>query len=559
MRHLSWLLSAFPLWAGCLVQGGPPSDGARPTCQSDEQCEGAQVCFVDGCGDPGSNLAVEIIPNARSGYHAQDFLIPELKGVQNFELYPGATLTGAIVQTSSVGSGADAGTPSPYTRPVSVRALGESALIPGLVRRFETLVTTEEARYVLPVATGFYTVVLTPADLTLPPQFQPPAPGERLRVYPGEAQEAGFTLPALSSLTAVSGVLVQVSGQLLQVPMEVQALARDTLEPLSQPAPVAPDLGTFKLWVPPAAAAQGYLIRATPRLSIGAQVPSKLFEVRAEGEGTMAELEMGAFGEPVTVSGQVVSHEGTPLAGATVYTRGVVEGGGIFRSQQVSTDTAGRFQLQALPSKSGVPSDLWVVPPPRSPSGVLRTQVNITPLMAPLESLSAPPKVQVLGEVRLPEGAGHPALDVQVLAEPLRALEGHALPAAGASATTNGAGQFRLPLEPGHYRLDILPGGSLPRVSRFITVPSELQSAPEGPQSLVLDPLRLSLGRSVVGTVRTPTRSGGSSEVAPNASLRFYRLVRVDERDSHVLLAETAADAAGNYSVVLPTRTPESP
>ena len=55
-------------------------------CASDSECAANQVCFPDGCGDLAQGLRVEIIPNAREGLYAQDFVVGTLATKQDFTL-----------------------------------------------------------------------------------------------------------------------------------------------------------------------------------------------------------------------------------------------------------------------------------------------------------------------------------------------------------------------------------------------------------------------------------------------------------------------------------------
>ncbi|MCI0669347.1 MAG: hypothetical protein L0Y64_02680, partial [Myxococcaceae bacterium] len=95
-------------------------------CASDAECGAGLLCFPDGCGDPGTGLAVEVIPDAKAGQHAQDFSLPELSPVQDFELASGALIAGDVTQRSATGALV------PYSQQLSVRVVGESLVIPGL-------------------------------------------------------------------------------------------------------------------------------------------------------------------------------------------------------------------------------------------------------------------------------------------------------------------------------------------------------------------------------------------------------------------------------------------
>jgi hypothetical protein len=91
-------------------------------------------------------------------------------------------------------------------------------------------------------------------------------------------------------------------------------------------------------------------------------------------------------------------------------------------------------------------------------------------------------------------------------------------------------------------------------VSRFVTVPANVDASGRL-QPVELPEFTLSRGRRVTGTISSIPRWLATPEPmpAPFASVKFFRLVTFDGTPSSLLLAETVADAAGNYSVMLPT------
>lgn len=536
-------LALLLLATGCGAIYGPEEGldpRARQECASNLECPASQLCFADGCGDPGDNLVAEVTPDLRAGQPAQDFRVADVRGGVRFELFPTALVGGTLSQAAN--GGADAGA-APYAEPYLVRLQGTSALIPGRTRRFETLANSPEGRYSLPVATGAFSVSLTPRGGAQPPVLLTP-----FTVEPGRVYDVSYQLPALDALRKVGGTLLASGKPALGLTLEVQALRADTLEPLSQPAPVNPATATFELWLPPGVAqAVPFVVRATPSPVLPLPVlPTRLFQVRPE-DVLPLRLELGAYGSPVPVTGRVLSQEGRPVVGAVVYTRGEVGGGGTYRSESARTDAEGYFRVTTLPSAPGVPADLWVVPSPADAAGLLRQQVPVPSSGAALGELRLPGKAQVEGTVRLP--TERPAAGVVVTLSPVAALEGLPLPAAGATAVTTAEGLFRLSLDPGVYRLDALPSvDGLPRLGRTVVVP------PPGPDGVLrLSPdLVLSRGLLVSGTVTLRTRESPGERAAPSAAVRFFR-VSGDGRGAE-LLAETVTDATGAYTLVLPTR-----
>ena len=125
----------------------------------------------------------------------------------------------------------------------------------------------------------------------------------------------------------------------------------------------------------------------------------------------------------------------------------------------------------------------------------------------------------------------------------------------GAETETGADGRFTLRLDPASYRLDFLPGGTRPRVSRFLTLGLEADSAGTGPQPIQVTPYSLSNGRTIRGKVTAlQDRFAIVPTNAPYALVRFFRSVVVEGRKSSILLAEGVADATGQYEVIVPTR-----
>ena len=120
------LLSA--LAGGCAAFDDGPGDALEPqVCKSDSECDEGQVCFADGCGDPGKDLVVEVTPNPKAGLHAQDFALDLREAHPALQLQGPALLAGQVLRET----GADGGVPvlEEYAGPVTVRATGESLLL----------------------------------------------------------------------------------------------------------------------------------------------------------------------------------------------------------------------------------------------------------------------------------------------------------------------------------------------------------------------------------------------------------------------------------------------
>nr|WP_216622812.1 carboxypeptidase regulatory-like domain-containing protein [Corallococcus exercitus] len=529
--------------AGCaFLEDEPPPP--QLVCRSDAECAAGQVCFVDGCGNPGGDIVVEVQPLPKAGLLAQDFPVDRLRPEQNLELFSPVRLRGEVSRGAA--ATADGGTaPVPYRAPVHLLATGESRLIPGVARRYETTLTPDDGAWALPVGSGDYTVTLTPLDTALPPLSRTAS------VDPATGGTVTFDLPTASRVVTLAGTLVLQGSRKVAADMEVQALD-ELLRPLSQRARVARDTGAFQLALSVEDASRDtVLLRATP-VSAGDLMPWKTFVVEPSRIPS-SPLELGDPGAAVRVEGRVLETDGqTPMAGARVSLQGRVAGGGTFQGQPVLTDAQGRYQLLSLPGAEDSTLTLVVVPPPGSPSRLTLQPVAVARVDTALPDVTCPARRGVVGSVKNPEGTG-PASGVRIVVEPVGALTGWPQPPVGFESplTTNSEGRFELALDPGEYRLDFLPGENLPRVSRFVTVPAGADdTAP-----LELAAFTLSRGRSLSGRITLPPDPAVAPDgVAANASVRFFRVVTVAGRPDSILLAQTVSDSTGRYSTVLPTR-----
>ena len=545
------LVSALVLGTGCGTIGTPEFRA----CTSDAQCGGGEVCFPDGCGDPGVGIRVEVMPNPQLGYHAQDFEVPdrELKATQHLEVLPPSAITG-LVQRSFGGTspGLDV---FPYDGPVTFNVSGESKLIPGLRRRFTAAVVIKpgvegqpDGTYTVPVSSGVFTVAVATANTAIP------AASELNQVVEtGQSAVVNFVLEASSDIFGVAGRLVRTGNLAIQnAEMEVQAFDPRTLLPLSQPVPASSgqigSTGDFSLFLAPkssdGANYDSFLIVATPK-DASALVPTKKFSVAVEN--TLRDpLELGDYGVPVDVTGSVTDAQGLPILGATVYVEGEVNGDGTFKSQRAVTLADGTFSLKTLASKTGTSMTLWVIPSAKSPHGILRKLVSITSSTRELAAASCPPKPRLTGSVIGADGV--PAAGIRVVAEALKETSG-ILPPSGAEAMTNAEGAFELALDPALYRLDFIPTvANVPRASRMMEIVATRENT--------LDGMPLSRARTVSGTVsaRPDKANLDLVKAVPYAGVRFFRVITLpDNEQGSVLLAESVADAQGNYTVTLPT------
>jgi hypothetical protein len=519
-----WMLAA-------LVLGCAASSDEFISCRSDSECGDTQVCFPEGCGDPGKNIVVEVVANPKGGLYAQDFQVDDLRSEHDIALFDPPTFQGQVRMQTTASSSA-------YAAPITLRMTGESQLLPGVVRYHETTFTPEDGGYSLPVGAGHYAVTLLTTDTELPPLFQ------SREVRPGRTETLDFLLPASTSLLRVYGKVVRHDGLPMDVDLEIQALD-ETLRPLSQRVPVTRATGEFSLALPPSAAWLSNINVQVLPTTVDALLPQKLFNVDPR-EALQAPLSMGDYGSPVRVRGRVWGPDQKPVPQATVYLQGKVGGGGQYRSQKVHTDEGGFFEVLSLPSSGDSTMTLYIVPPPGSLAGLTLKSVSVARASSvTLADVSCAERTKVRGTLLMPNGS-LPAVGAKVLAEPVGEVLGWPRPTLSAEAprTTDESGRFELWLDPGQYRFDFLPTEGLPRVSRIVSVL---------PGDMELSPFTLSKGRRITGRV---SFSGARlvEPAVPHASVRFFRVVHVEGKPSALLLSQTLTDQSGNYSTTVPAR-----
>ncbi len=540
--RLRWVMLAC-LTLGCGNFDFPwrADGGSFNVCSNDTECGASQVCYVDGCGDPGENLAVEVVPQ-QGVSEAQDFLIPPgtLRPQQVLDLFPPSTLGGAVYRWDAEGA-------QPYSGRVGLSVRGESALIPGLVRRYDTFSDPVTGIYRTQVGAGDFTVTArAEEDPTIPPVQL-----GGVRVSPGEALDLPVFFPSEGELVHLSGRIVRTLANQdpVQAALELQVLDTETREALSQRIAVS-STGDFTVSATyPASFASSVLLQVTPK-DPTAQVPRRLFTVPLPPETLTESLEFGAYGSPVPVRGRVLDSQGQPVAGASVSLEGQVTGGGTYRSQSSTTATDGTFQLQTLAGDPEVPMRLSILPPALSKSALTVLEAVVPYTGGDLKDFRCLDRVAVNGMILRPDGST-PASGVRVVATPVAPVDEFPLPSLGAETRSDTEGMISLTLDPALYRLDLSPGENLPRVSRFVAVRPQTEV-----QSVALPLFVLSNGRTVNGrvTIRSEGGDGGQAQAAPNATVRFFRISPLEGKPSSLLLGETVSDGTGAFQVVIPTR-----
>ena len=515
-------------------------------CRRDSDCNADQVCFADGCGDPGQGIRVEVSPESSAGRLAQDLALDDVHARQDIVVGSPGVLQGSIRFL-------DDGNPPqtvPYSNSIAIRGRGESEIIPGVTRTFDVTLgpgrggspdSSSGGAFSLPVNAGVYSITAN----TLDPLIPPATTQTSTAVRPGSTSIVDFLLGRLTP-----EILIRVMGPNTPSGLAIQAFSDPVAaRPLSQRLPAGPGV-TLQL-SPAALLNSSFVVQVAP-LDPLAVVPQKTFGPFPTAPiPPSLTLEMGDFGEPVAVTGRIVDSQGVGIPGATVYVDGRVGGGGTFRSQGVLADAAGRFSLNTL--RSAPDSTVWAIPSAQSASGILRLRRAIEGTgTISIGDLVCPDKVIVQGKIFKSDDSN--ALGVRVIAVPIQALNGLPLPGNGDQTSTDPESSFSLKLDPATYRLDFIPSDQLPRASRFVAIAPDPNPS-GGYRPIQLSDFALSKGRRITGNVLAPPSPNESARVAPFTSLRFFRLINdLDGRPSSVLLAETVSDARGAYSVSLPSR-----
>lgn len=523
----------------------------RPiVCSSDDECAPTEVCFPDGCGDPGRDIVIEVVPNASSGQLAQDQAIDQVLPVQDIVATEPSVIQG-VIQLET-----DTGGPVPYAGQVTLVAQGESAMIPGRRRQAQYSFIPEKGAYQVAIPNGVFQIAVTPKE-----PYYPPLVVTGQHIGPGDAANLDFNFSSISAMQQVRGSLLKTASPdipVFEAEMQVQAFDVETGERLSQAAdassgsPGVSD-GRFYLWVKPRRDQTRVRIVASPKVS-NAPAPTKVFEV--DLGSSLGELVLGDYGTEITVTGTLIDSRQQPIAQAQVRIEGTVNGGGKYRSASAQTDAEGLFTIKTLPTGARGRLELVAVPPPRSEAGQLRLPVVVPAAGGELSATPyvAPGKVLVTGTLIRPDGM--PGTSVSVKAEPVSTVGHFPLPQGVTQTATDATGAFSLLLDPATYRLDFMPSDNLPRVSRFVTVERQVGPYGDGFEPIALPQFALSRGRTVTGVVSSiPRRLTQSPPVpAPGAVVSFFRVISIGGEPSAVLLAEGLADQDGRYQVVLPTR-----
>lgn len=535
-----------------------------PRCSGDDECPSGQLCFAEGCGDPGAGVGVEVGGGTLSTHPVQDFSIADgsLSKAQDFDLGSPLSVSGEFLrEKTSVPNPSDRST---YSETVSVRAVGKSVVLPGITRTVETrFERPERGYYELKLPSGEFTITAAPTDRSVPP-VSTPTP-----VQPGKTPASvSFVFPAVDGAPALTGQIIKTTDPKLlppepvllaaTFPVDLQVLDVATNQPLSQRFSISRD-GYFSLAVSPDARNRSELILVASPRDTGVPIPTKRFSITTPLPPAIS-LEYGDFGEAGNVTGTIVDNNGAPVADAQVLLDGTVKGDGTFRSRIGITDGDGHFTLNTLPSRGEGTFTLYVAPSRSSKAAATRVAatVKVENGIATLSpsTVKLANRLTVHGQVLRPGSTlGASGVAVRATLQNITSagtVEPSPLATEPAEAMTDSDGNFMLPLDEGVWRFEYYPGEQAPLSSRLLTIKAERDEMGMPVPDLTLRAVQLSYGRTVTGAV-TATTGLRTGQSVPFSQLRFFRVTKVEGKDTSILLGTAVADERGMYRVVLPT------
>jgi hypothetical protein len=510
MKRLLPLALIVLVWAACAIRASRTDSVG---CEVDVQCPSG-VCFLGVCR-PGAELLsvvrVEVQPPNNSQLGLLQVGSLNLTGSlkQNFTLAPLFGTNGTVLQAQDTGG----------STPVPFASLTFVAAFPPIPDRVPQVITQTDAngKYILNIPAGVWNLEVQP-QAPLPP-YRPQTS------FDTQSGNVDFLLPALGSLTRVQGTVASsepVSGA------SVAAInASGNL--LSSPAQIAAD-GGYTLYLPPQTSS--YALEIGPPAADAGADPTLVSTFPNYSALTPAPTISIDLPPVATLSGSVSTSGGNPVAGAPVYVRSVSEPWTLARSVATAGDgtfsmdlRAGTYTVEAAPAAQQA----------QAISGAVGVVIPGAPVQ-----LTCPPKIDRLGVVTLP--TGKPAVGFSITAT---RLADSLLAARTANPAVTGAtGTFSLTLDPGTYRIEVVPpsGSTWPRKVVQEAVDPDSNGAS-------LNPITIDRPLTVVGTVSTNLGPAGVTAPVGGATVSFYA---PDSSGNSVFLGSALTDGNGQYSCVLP-------
>jgi hypothetical protein len=175
---------------------------------------------------------------------------------------------------------------------------------------------------------------------------------------------------------------------------------------------------------------------------------------------------------------------------------------------------------------------------------------GVAPTLSP-SSVRCGERILVRGTVLLPDQTAAAMMRVRAVETVKSATR--PLPLEDVEVLTDASGVYELRLDPGEWRLEFLPVVDLPQTSRLITVSATAAADGGVFERQQLAPITLPRGRRLTGIVTSNIANRGPTPLS-NAQVRFFRVTRIENRPTSVLLGTGVTNGVGAYTVILPTR-----
>ncbi len=190
------------LGCACANTGYLPTN----TCTTDLECPAQQLCFAEGCGDPGSDIVVEVSGAGLTNQFARDFTIANGTLGATYDFNLGAPLLVIGEFQRERGGSPDPTNRASYTDPIRLIANGFSELIPGTARSFEQRFDAPlRGTYQLLIGAGNFNVTAIPVDPSVPPVI-----ASNIVVRSGQAPPVvNFVFPSVDGAVTLSGRLLK--------------------------------------------------------------------------------------------------------------------------------------------------------------------------------------------------------------------------------------------------------------------------------------------------------------------------------------------------------------
>ena len=496
---------------------------SEPPCNVDAQCGSGRVCFANECRSPSAALRSAMVevtpPNSSPWAPAQRALDLSASAVAVIELPEPFAVDGTLVQDNDLGG----------VSPVGGAALEfreSEPLIPGraLAVTLQTGATGDFAARLPP--TAWQLRVKPPAPL---PPFVPPG------VVIAAASGMLVRLPAASRLTRLGGslrigALPLAGARVTPVDRAGAALGSSTTTDAE---------GRFALVLPPPPVEYGLRIGEASEAATlaGGPIPSfrdDAFGFRLAGTAAAAaDVALPALPPPGLLTGRVVDDYKKPVSRARVLAKSL-DGAGWVLTRSTLTADDGTFALALRQGKYVI--EAVPAPEPEQPALSEEKEVSIGGGGSANVELLCPPRLLAIGRVLRsdgrPLGAG---ASVTATRLPDRLLASRA----AVAATTDAAGVFKLTIEPGTYRIEVVPtaDSGQPRQISYAEIPAS--------DAVELDAIQLSPPLVLAGSVR-----GRSGSTVAGATVDVYSVNTAG--DAAVHLGSAITDPAGRFRVVVP-------